>query len=134
MLNETLLRQLAADWHTGQWSELYAFASTGKVRNASSLENEIADAMRSAKGKNRAALAQFYATVSESVCIDSIYQGAELWHRSSLNSKGFPHRVKVTSVKTWKTRPGNFAAKAKFGLKTWLDIDQHDRSWVLAPR
>jgi hypothetical protein len=134
MLNETLYRQLAADWHDGQNSELYSFASSGEVRNASSLANEIAEAMTGAKGKNRASLARFYATVAESVGINTIYQGAELWHRSSLDAKGYPHRVKVTSVKTWQRRPGEFAAKAKFGLKTWLDIDQHDRSWVLAPR
>ena len=34
-------QEIAADWHDGQASELYSFASTGQVRNRSALIAEI---------------------------------------------------------------------------------------------
>lgn len=40
------LRQTASEWHSGQWSPLYAFASTGSIEPG--LEAEISDCLRDA--------------------------------------------------------------------------------------
>ena len=39
-------RELANSWHSGQWSALYAFSSTGRVPNFSELQGEILDCIR----------------------------------------------------------------------------------------
>jgi len=40
-LDLTQARQLAAEWHSGQWSPLYAFASTGKIEDEEHKKNLI---------------------------------------------------------------------------------------------
>lgn len=40
MTNEEA-RNLAYEWHGGQWSPLYAFASSGLVKDPTALHNEI---------------------------------------------------------------------------------------------
>lgn len=44
------LRQTAAEWHSGQWSPLYAFASTGTIE--SGLEAEILSCLRDASPRD----------------------------------------------------------------------------------
>lgn len=41
-MSNAKIRQIAYNWHDGQWSPLYAFASSGKVKNLDDLRAEIA--------------------------------------------------------------------------------------------
>jgi hypothetical protein len=50
--------------------------------------------------------------------------GQWIYSTISTDSKGNPHRVKVTSVKTWKTRPNEVLIGAKFGLRRYLKISE----------
>lgn len=55
-MNHTLMlannaRRVAYEWHGGQSSPLYQFASSGVVINHGALLNEIAECMRQAQGE-----------------------------------------------------------------------------------
>lgn len=40
-------------------------------------------------------------------------------------SNGGPITVRITSVKTWKSRPQDVLVKVKYGLREFFSIDQH---------
>ena len=44
MISEAEAREIAGEWHGGQWSPLYAFCSSGTM--VEGLEGEIADCLR----------------------------------------------------------------------------------------
>lgn len=48
------LQQTASEWHSGQWSPLYAFASTGHIDPH--LADEIRDCLRDADHEDARAL------------------------------------------------------------------------------
>ncbi len=49
-INLERAREIAGYWHTGQWSALYAFASTGKTSFPTEVLYEIRDAILFAQG------------------------------------------------------------------------------------
>lgn len=52
-------------------------------------------------------------------------QGGWIYHMTLTNADGSPKRYKVTSVKTWKTRPNEVIIKTKHGLKQFYTINQN---------
>lgn len=54
----------------------------------------------------------------------ALRSGTTLYSTRSYNRQAQPHRVKVTSVKTWKTRPDAVLVKWKFGLYDYGSFDQ----------
>lgn len=54
----------------------------------------------------------------------NLARGQWIYSTTSNNSKGDAHRVRVTSVKTWKTRPNEVLIGAKFGLYRYLKISE----------
>lgn len=57
--------------------------------------------------------------------------GTILYYRFAFNSDGSPQRWRVTSVKTWKTRPAEVEVHLKYGLKTY-DFATLEHLWKLA--
>lgn len=49
-------RSLAYEWHGGQWSPLYAFASSGLVKEPTALRNEIVSCLGVSDSADREAL------------------------------------------------------------------------------
>lgn len=56
--------------------------------------------------------------------------GTILYSARNFNKKGEPQRWKVTSVKTWKTRPRDVEIGLKNGLKNYDRINQDDLALV----
>jgi len=54
--------------------------------------------------------------------VDNLAQGQTLYHVSERNADGTPQRWKITSIKTWKTRPSDFRVRIKYGLKIHNEI------------
>lgn len=54
----------------------------------------------------------------------AIRPGTMLYSTRSYNKKGQPHAAKVTSIKTWKTRPLDVLISWKHGLYTYGKTDQ----------
>ena len=54
----------------------------------------------------------------------NLKQGQEIYHTSRKNADGTPMRCKVTSIKTWVTRPEEVLVKFKRGLYEYGTIDQ----------
>lgn len=46
------------------------------------------------------------------------------------NSDGTPMRARVTSVKTWKTRPDHVRIRAKHGLYDYAEFDQDELNLI----
>lgn len=42
------------------------------------------------------------------------------------NADGTPRRFKVTSVKTWKTRPNEIRVNLKWGMYQYLSMNEHE--------
>lgn len=53
MIRKPTARLIASEWHGGQWTNLYSFASTGTVRDMQGLISEIRDCMRYANATER---------------------------------------------------------------------------------
>lgn len=134
MLNEILYRELAGQWHSGQWSSLYAYASTGT--RLPSLATEIEALFPLAKTrKELAELQRFYALVGPEVDIESVESATEFWHRTARNADGSPVRARANGrVKTWKTRPAEFRLPVKYGLRECFYITPENAyQWCVAP-
>ncbi len=60
--------------------------------------------------------------------------GTTLYHLLQHNSKGNPHRCRVSGkCITWKTRPDEFRLPVKFGFKTSFYITETNaHEWSLA--
>ena len=50
--------------------------------------------------------------------------GNPLFNRGGVNADGSPMRFKVTSVKTWKTRPDEIRVGLKRGLRDTFKVDE----------
>lgn len=66
MISDLRARQIAADWHGGQWTGLYALASSGAIVDG--VDNEILDDLNSiltqkGRGQDRQALRALYSYV-----------------------------------------------------------------------
>lgn len=53
MIRKPTARLIASEWHGGQWTNLYSFASTGTVRDTKGLVSEIRDCMPYANATER---------------------------------------------------------------------------------
>jgi hypothetical protein len=131
MLNE--YRELASQWHDGQFSALYAYAST--ETKVPGLEAEVRRAFRVASGKEAVKLASFYAYIAETVSIETVATATEFWHRTARDSRGYPVRCRKNGqLKLWKTRPTEFRQPVKHGLNDCFYITEFNCSdWVIAP-
>jgi hypothetical protein len=131
MLNE--YRELASQWHDGQFSALYAYASTETCLPG--LEAEVRQAFRVASGKEAVKLASFYAYIAEPVSIESVASASEFWHRTARDSRGYPVRCRKNGqLKLWKTRPSEFRLPVKYGLREYFYITEFNSGdWVVAP-
>ena len=134
MLNESLYRELAGKYHGGQWSALYAFASTGTIQP--SLASEIVECFKLAKSvKDRRSLESFYATVGPAITSENVGANSELWHRTARNADGSPVRCRVNGqVKRWERRPNEFRLPVKYGLRECFYLTNRNAAeWTVAP-
>lgn len=122
-------RQTAGQWHGGQASALYAFASTGTVLPGIEAEIKACWFTPSATTPDRVSLAQLWVQVASPVRLNNI-EGSEIfWSRTLTNADGSPLRVRRTGrLKTWKTRPGQYRLPVKYGLKTGTYITEENSS------
>lgn len=125
-------RETASQYHGGQWSAMYAFASTGTVLPG--LVGEIKQCSAKANGKQYIKLMSLYASIAESPTAETIGEYNEFWHRKARDSKGMPVRVRRNGkIKLWKTRPTEFRLPVKYGLRDHFYIDHNNvNEWVLA--
>ena len=134
MLNESLYREIAGQWHGGQWSALYSFASTGTIQP--SLASEIVECFDLAESvKDRRRLESIYAVIGPEITVDNVGTSREFWHRTLKNADGSPVRCRANGqVKRWKTRPDEFRLPVKRGLFECFYITQRNASdWTVAP-
>jgi hypothetical protein len=132
MLNE--YREIASQWHGGQSSALYAYAST--ETRIEGLEAEVKRCLQLAdSAKEYRKLASFYAYIAEAVTIETASTAREFWHRTARNSDGTPVRCRKNGMlKLWKTRPTEFRLPVKYGLKECFYITEFNAGdWVVAP-
>lgn len=62
----------------------------------------------------------------------SLKHGDTLYARYATNADGTPSRAKVTSVKTWKTRPNEVLVGWKHGLYTYGHFREYQlEAWTL---
>lgn len=116
-MTQKSLQSIAAEWHGGQTSALYAYASTGTIQPQ--LATEIRRCVPAAKAKELAELLRLYVETAPALHREAIERGNEFWHRFECNSGGTPVRCRKSGqLKTWKTRPGDFRQPVKYGLKT----------------
>ncbi len=58
------------------------------------------------------------------LCAQNLCKGQTLYHKDRRNADGTAQRWKVTSVKTWKTRPDCVRVKLQNGLRNFGTIDE----------
>ena len=110
------LQSIAAEWHSGQSSALYAYASTQSILPG--LPSEIREALAVAKAREHTDLYRLYVNTAPSLTVEDIQAGHEFWHRLVPNADGTPVRCrKAGKLKTWKSRPQDFKLPVKYGLK-----------------
>lgn len=111
------LQTIAAEWHNGQTSALYAYASTGTIEPG--IAKEIRACVPSVKAlKELAELLRLYVATAPTLGIEDIERYREFWHRYERNSDGTPLRCRKSGqLKTWKTRPHDFKQPVKCVLK-----------------
>lgn len=60
----------------------------------------------------------------------ALKNGDMIHHVSKLNADGTPMRARVTSVKTWKTRPLAVEVHVKHGLYDYATFDESELSQI----
>lgn len=111
------LQSIAAEWHSGQSSALYAYASTQSVLPG--LPGEIRECLSQAKPRERIDLYRLYVNTAPSLTVEDLLSNNEFFHRLVTNADGSPARCRKSgALKTWKTRPGQFRLPVKYGLRT----------------
>lgn len=115
-MTQKSLQTIAAEWHGGQNTALYAYASTGNIQPG--LSAEIRRCAPNAKAKELIELLRLYVATAPALTKESIEINSEFWHRYERNSDGTPVRCRKSGqLKTWKTRPHDFRQPVKYGLK-----------------
>lgn len=110
------LQSIAAEWHNGQFSALYAYASTQTIQPG--LAREISECFSSARPKERKDLYRLYVNTAPQLTVEEILANTEFWHRLLTNSDGSPVRCRKTGkIKLWVTHPGDFRQPVKYELK-----------------
>lgn len=116
-MSQKSLQTIAAEWHFGQFSALYAYASTQTILQ-SDLSNEIADCLSNARPLERRDLLRLYVNTAPALEIQDLLDYREFWHRFERNADGTPVRCRKNGqLKLWKTRPYDFKQPVKYGLK-----------------
>lgn len=110
------LQAVAAEWHGGQNSALYAYASTQTIQPA--LSREIASCLSSARPLERRDLCRLHVNTAPALSCEDLQDHHEFWNRVCFDSRGMPVKCRKTgALKVWKTRPGDFRQPVKYGLK-----------------
>jgi hypothetical protein len=127
------LQTIAGEWHGGQTSALYAYASTGTVLN--SLIREIKECFPFAKPKELSELQRLYVNIAPQLTREAILNASEFWHRIARNADGSPVRCRKSGrMQTWKTRPEDFSQPVKYGLKESFRLTPANiQDWTVAP-
>lgn len=130
-MTQKSLQTIAAEWHSGQTSALYAYASTGTIEPG--IAKEIRTRIPGAKLKEFAELLRLYVATAPALGIRDIERNSEFWHRYERNSDGTPVRCRKSgTMKTWKTRPGEFKQPVKYGIKTSFYLTPANiRDWCI---
>lgn len=63
------------------------------------------------------------ASVTGSCDVDKLRQGQVLYHRFELDSRGYPVKATITSIKRWKRDPARFRLGVKHGRYTYFAIE-----------
>lgn len=122
------LQAVAAEWHSGPASALYAYASTGTVK--AGLAREIAACLPQAKPREQADLMRLHVATAPPVEIENIMACTEFWHRLLRNADGSPSRCRKTGkIHLWKTRPGQFRQPVKYGLQGFYLTPENIGDW-----
>lgn len=115
-MTQKSLQTIAAEWHQGQSSALYEYASAGTVQFG--IATEIRRCVPAAKAKELAELLRLYVATAPALTKKGIIENCEFWHRFERNADGTPLRCRKNGqLKQWKTRPGDFRQPAKYGPK-----------------
>jgi hypothetical protein len=127
------LQTIASEWHGGQSSALYAYASTQVI--LSSLTREIRECFPFAKPRELCDLQRLYVATAPSLNREAILNASEFWHRFARNADGSPARCRKTGkLQTWKTRPDQFRQPVKYGLKeSFYLTPENAQDWAVAP-
>ena len=127
------LQTIAGDWHGGQASALYAYASTGSIQPA--LTREIIQCFPLAKPCELCDLQRLYVATAPALTREAILNAYEFWHRIARNADGSPARCRKSGkMQTWKTRPEEFSQPVKHGLKQSFRLTQANaQDWAVAP-
>lgn len=125
------LQTIAAEWHNDQTSALYAYASTGTIEPG--IAKEIRACVPNAKAKELVELLRLYVATAPVLRIQDIERNSEFWHRYERNSDGTPVRCRKSgTMKTWKTRPGEFKQPIKYEIKTSFYLTPANiRDWCI---
>lgn len=111
------LQLIATNWHSGQTSALYAYASTQSILPG--LTREIRECLKGAKARDQADLYRLYVNTAPGLTVEDLLNGHEFFHRFVTNADGSPARCRKSgALKTWKTRPGQYRQPVKYGLRT----------------
>ena len=62
MKTQKSLREIASEWHGGQWTALYAYSSTGTITPG--LEREIVECLNEAKRRDKKDLRRLYDAIT----------------------------------------------------------------------
>jgi len=129
-------QSIAAEYHAGQATALYAFASTGTIQPG--LSSEVRECFIIAASKREyIRLTQLYAATAPQVTLETLQSSrvSEFWHRSQRNADGTPVRCRVNGkLKTWKTRPDSFRLPVKHGIKQCFYLTPENIAhWSIAP-
>lgn len=127
------LQTIAAEWHSGQSSALYVYASTGVIK--AGLRKEIVDCFPFAKTKELAELKRLFVAIAPVPLKQEAISANEFWHRLLRNADGSPIRARRSGkTQVWKTRPYEFKKPVKYGLKKSFYITHKNiMDWVIAP-
>lgn len=138
MENETIMKQhriLAAAYHSGQHSALYAFASSGTVLPG--LPVEVVSCFAIAAAREVIKLKCLYAATSPPVTLAWLkaHPAGEFWHKTHRNADGTPVRCRSNgAIKTWVRHPDHFRLPVKHGLKQCFYLTPENAPyWVPAP-
>jgi hypothetical protein len=61
----------------------------------------------------------------------TLVQNSLIFDAARENADGSPKRYRVTSVKTWKTRPDHVRVNLRYGLKQHFSIDHDDKNHLI---
>lgn len=126
------LSTIAAEWHSGQHSALYSYASTGTVWPG--ITQEIAECYStSLPFHERHELERLHCATAPALCISTVAAYSEFWHRYLRNADGSPVRCRKNGqMKTWKRDPAAFRQPVKYGLKQCFYLDPNTvNEWCL---